>query len=431
MHRGWRQKADGHHGTSGGHLIGSGAEEALLRAAELQEAMLLVLEQAARLALRPSGADRDRGVDARVASLLRLVAEVERLEYHLARLCRERSPVGPELHDVAVAAASLVLEVEAGTEADARALKLLAAELSELREDQQALAEACGSLRERGESAGHDLDALVEARDEVPKLVASTAVGAAGPGEGALGPETAALDGAGASTRRLLDVLSAGLRALEAEADGLLRYLDASGLLRSRVALGHAGGRAQAPGIAASGLAFVASGLAEVRSRGSQCVEGGARGHVNVRLTHPGQPSGSGAAAAPRTSGGSISSRLSFAPWLAFEARSFSWVAPAGTRDLRVVAELRPPRAGQAHRGGGAALSARCEGTPPGEALVGANGSLLGAGERRPASLGGATWEGPRNTADVFTLVFVTCDWFSWILLHNEQTRGFIDRVWA
>merc|ERR1719247_199345 len=111
-------------------------------------------------------------------------------------------------------------------------MKLIAAELYEVRSDYRKLADACGTLLTRIEDAILDLRSLAEARQELPGTPSTPGISIRGGATGAAS-EGRALDGAGESARRLLQAAAAGVNAMGMDAKGLLQYLDASELLRS------------------------------------------------------------------------------------------------------------------------------------------------------------------------------------------------------
>jgi len=209
------------------------SEGALLRVGELHEAMLGLLEGLARIALhqpqRSQSLSDELGCDPAalgpMAEVLRHTAEAEKVQMQLSELVCECAPLSEALLEATAGAVRLVIDNRGANAEDARAVKMIAAELCELRSDRRRLADTCCALAARIQEAEQDLRSLGDARSELPARSADAASLA--------GAEARTLDGAGNATRQLLRTAAECVNSLRNDAHGLLQYLDASELLRS------------------------------------------------------------------------------------------------------------------------------------------------------------------------------------------------------
>eukprot|EP00928_Gymnodinium_smaydae_P082409 TRINITY_DN65752_c0_g1_i1.p1 TRINITY_DN65752_c0_g1~~TRINITY_DN65752_c0_g1_i1.p1 ORF type:complete len:724 (+),score=114.81 TRINITY_DN65752_c0_g1_i1:132-2174(+) len=216
-------------------------EQSLLLVDELHEAMLLVLEQLAAgvlsapvLAGRPSLASAL--LSRRSTELETLVRRAGEYETLLGSSLDARVQFGRQLLEVVASAVRVSLESRVAAEElsllddqaapaakDSQSAAVqdeLALQLIEIREDHESLGGVCSSLTVRASGARRDLNSLAETRGELLS------------GEVHIGAGADVLDVAVAAARRLLKQAAGCLSRLHGDAQGMVRYLEASEALR-------------------------------------------------------------------------------------------------------------------------------------------------------------------------------------------------------
>ncbi|CAE7240775.1 unnamed protein product [Symbiodinium sp. CCMP2592] len=173
---------------------------------ELHEAMLLLLEQAARHSLLQGqedyrtekilrefcDSDSDPRAESRIAAVKQLVARVGQVNQELGKLRNDRAEFWYTLHETSEEAVHFLRQANALPAPGPAVVKRLDFEIEELCDDQKKMAEAFSELALRLKAAGGSLESLQEARSSLP-------TGAHG------SQEAEALDEAGADAQKLLE----------------------------------------------------------------------------------------------------------------------------------------------------------------------------------------------------------------------------------
>ncbi|CAJ1354878.1 unnamed protein product [Effrenium voratum] len=179
---------------------------------ELHEAMILLLEQAARHSLLQG--QEDPRAESRIASVKQLVEKVSRVNDDLTKLRSDRAGFWFALHQTAEEAVQYLRQAHELPAPGPAVVKRLDFEIEELGQDQKRLAEAFSDLAMRLKTAGSSLDSLQEARSALPKR----------------GEEAEALDHAGTDARDLIRTSSEVVSALLGDVRDLFYLVDGSNL---------------------------------------------------------------------------------------------------------------------------------------------------------------------------------------------------------
>ncbi|CAE7924933.1 unnamed protein product [Symbiodinium sp. KB8] len=203
---------------------------------ELHEAMLLLLEQAARHSLLQG--QEDPRAESRIAAVKQLVARVGQVNEELGKLRSDRAEFWYTLHETSEEAVHFLRQANSLPAPGPAVVKRLDFEIEELCDDQKKMAEAFSELALRlkaaGQGQGRDqlgevvhfelpsldggsLESLQEARSSLP-------TGAHG------SQEAAALDEAGADAQKLLESSREVVTALLADVRDLFYLVDGSNL---------------------------------------------------------------------------------------------------------------------------------------------------------------------------------------------------------
>ncbi|CAE7246577.1 unnamed protein product, partial [Symbiodinium necroappetens] len=182
---------------------------------ELHEAMLLLLEQAARHSLLQG--QEDPRAESRIAAVKQLVARVGQVNEELGKLRSDRAEFWYTLHETSEEAVHFLRQANSLPAPGPAVVKRLDFEIEELCDDQKKMAEAFSELALRLKAAGGSLESLQEARSSLP-------TGAHG------SQEAAALDEAGADAQKLLESSREVVTALLADVRDLFYLVDGSNL---------------------------------------------------------------------------------------------------------------------------------------------------------------------------------------------------------
>ncbi|CAE7578162.1 unnamed protein product [Symbiodinium sp. CCMP2456] len=182
---------------------------------ELHEAMLLLLEQAARHSLLQG--QEDPRAESRIAAVKQLVARVGQVNAELGKLRSDRVEFWYTLHETSEEAVHFLRQANSLPAPGPAVVKRLDFEIEELCDDQKKMAEAFSELALRLKAAGGSLESLQEARGSLP-------TGAHG------SQEAAALDEAGADAQKLLESSREVVTALLADVRDLFYLVDGSNL---------------------------------------------------------------------------------------------------------------------------------------------------------------------------------------------------------
>ncbi|CAK9061649.1 unnamed protein product [Durusdinium trenchii] len=191
---------------------------------ELHQAMLLLLEQAARHSLLQG--QEDPRAQSRISSVKQLVTRVTRVNDELGKLRGDRADFWFLLHQTAEEAVQYLRQANALPAPGPAVVKRLDHEIEELCSDQKRLAEAFSDLAMRLKTAGKSFDSLQEARGSLATNHSE---------------EAYALDTAGADARDLLRTSGEVVSALLRDLRDLFYLVDGSNLrprLRPHPSLG-------------------------------------------------------------------------------------------------------------------------------------------------------------------------------------------------
>lgn len=180
---------------------------------ELHQAMLLLLEQAARHSLLQG--QEDPRAESRILSVKHLVTRVTQVNNELQALRSARADFWFLLHQTSEEAVQYLRQANSLPAPGPAVVKRLDHEVEELCSDQKRMAEAFSELAMRLKTAGKSLDSLQEARGSL----------AANPSE-----EAQALDAAGADAQDLLHVSGEVVSALLRDLRDLFYLVDGSNL---------------------------------------------------------------------------------------------------------------------------------------------------------------------------------------------------------
>eukprot|EP00439_Symbiodinium_sp_Y106_P012516 s2602_g1.t2 len=182
---------------------------------ELHEAMLLLLEQAARHSLLQG--QEDPRAESRIAAVKQLVARVGQVNDELGKLRSDRAEFWYTLHETSEEAVHFLRQANSLPAPGPAVVKRLDFEIEELCDDQKKMAEAFSELALRLKAAGESLESLQEARSSLP-------TGAHG------SQEAEALDEAGTDAQKLLESSREVVTALLADVRDLFYLVDGSNL---------------------------------------------------------------------------------------------------------------------------------------------------------------------------------------------------------
>ncbi|CAE7215070.1 Ank2 [Symbiodinium natans] len=182
---------------------------------ELHEAMLLLVEQAARHSLLQG--QEDPRAESRIASVKQLVTRVGEVNEELGKLRRDRAEFWFALHETSEEAVRCMRQANSLPAPVPAVVKRLDFEIQELCDDQKKMAEAFNELALRLKAAGGSLQSLQEARNSLPKGAHAS-------------QEAQALDEAGVDAQKLLQASREVVSALVADVRDLFYLVDGSNL---------------------------------------------------------------------------------------------------------------------------------------------------------------------------------------------------------